>query len=202
MANLKKLPGNVGGVPGLAVGAAAYVIEQATPVVANIIKDHISSDKPVVPDDSILMPDICSKKIPLNLSQAKELLENCGLKVLPVEIPLADVKIQYKGCFEYQVVGSNKKVGNKLKPGETVIIQYVTAEHIAKSQRLFSEAEQRKAEAKQQRAIKRAETMEQVKTTGGDVAAKAKEGVKKIVLRNGKKAKSKDVSLEKQELSE
>lgn len=92
-----------------------------------------------------------------------------------------------KDCFDLQVVACNKKANSKLKPGEVVIIQYVTREVIDESLRIFEEAERQKAALKQERADRRAEKWEHIKTHAGDTAVKAKAGVEKIIHRDNKK---------------
>lgn len=111
----------------------------------------------------ISMPELCSKKFPLKLDEAKELIEGHGLKALPIEVRIRDAHVRYKDCFDLQVVACNKKANSKLKPGEVVIIQYVTREVIDESLRIFEEAERQKATLKQERADRRAEKWEHIK---------------------------------------
>lgn len=68
-----------------------------------------------------------------------------------------------------------------------VTIQYVTREVIDESLRIFEEAERQKATLKQERADRRAEKWEHIKTHAGDTAVKAKAGVEKIIRRDNKK---------------
>lgn len=96
------------------------------------------------------------------------------------------------------MVGSDRKPNSKLKPGDTVIVQYVTQEVIDESRRIFEEAEKQKAALKQERAVKRAEQMERAKAVAGDTAAKARAGVEKMIRRDKKKELGKENSHEQE----
>lgn len=186
MAKPKKTSGNIGGT----VGVVAGIVAAVTPLAVELIDRIPRKDDNGSSEELILVPELCSKKFPLKLDEAKQLLENCGLKVLPTEVRLRDASIKYKDCFDLQVVGSNKKSNAKVKPGETIVIQYVTQEVITESLRIFEEAEMQKAALKQERAAKHAEHIEQAKILAGDVAMKARDGIAKVVARKSKKKES------------
>ena len=194
MAKPKKPNGNIGGTLGLVAG----IIGAVTPLAVELI-DRIPKKEELGPSEELIfMPELCSKKFPLKLDEAKELLESRGLKALSIEVRLRDACVKYKDCFELQVVGSDRKPNSKLKPGDTVIVQYVTQEVIDESRRIFEEAEQQKAALKQERAVKRAEQMERAKAVAGDTAAKAKAGVEKMIRRDKKKELGKENSHEQE----
>ena len=194
MAKPKKPNGNIGGTLGLVAG----IVGAVTPLAVELI-DRIPKKEELGPSEELIfMPELCSKKFPLKLDEAKELLESRGLKALPIEARLRDACVKYKDCFELQVVGSDRKPNSKLKPGDTVIVQYVTQEVINESRRIFEEAEQQKAALKQERAVKRAEQMERAKVVAGDTAAKAKAGVEKMIRRGKKKELGKENSHEQE----
>ena len=176
---------NIGGKLGLVAG----IVSAVTPVAIEFIDRIPRKDETEPSEELISMPELCSKKFPLKLDEAKELIEGHGLKALPIEVRFRDACVKYKDCFELQVVGSDRKPNSKLKPGDTVIVQYVTQEVIDESRRIFEETEQQKAALKQERAIKRAEQVERAKAVAGDTAAKARAGVEKIVHRDVKKKK-------------
>lgn len=185
MAKPKKPNGNIGGTLGFVAG----IVGAVTPLAVELI-DRIPKKEELAPSEELIfMPELCSKKFPLKLDEAKELLDSRGLKALPIEVRFRDACVKYKDCFELQVVGSDRKPNSKLKPGDTVIVQYVTQEVIDESRRIFEETEQQKAALKQERAIKRAEQVECAKAVAGDTAAKARAGVEKIVHRDVKKKK-------------
>lgn len=194
MAKPKKPNGNIGGTLGLVAG----IVGAVTPLAVELI-DRIPKKEELSPSEELIfMPELCSKKFPLKLDEAKELLESRGLKALPIEVRLRDACVKYKDCFELQVVGSDRKPNSKLKPGDTVIVQYVTQEVIDESRRIFEEAEKQKAALKQERAVKRAEQMERAKAVAGDTAAKARAGVEKMIRRNKKKELGKENSHEQE----
>ena len=194
MAKPKKPNGNIGGTLGLVAG----IVGAVTPLAVELI-DRIPKKEELGPSEELIfMPELCSKKFPLRLDEAKELLESRGLKALSIEVRLRDACVKYKDCFELQVVGSDRKPNSKLKPGDTVIVQYVTQEVINESRRIFEEAEQQKAALKQERAVKRAEQMERAKVVAGDTAAKAKAGVEKMIRRGKKKELGKENSHEQE----
>lgn len=194
MAKPKKPNGNIGGTLGLVAG----IVGAVTPLAVELI-DRIPKKEELGPSgELIFMPELCSKKFPLKLDEAKELLESRGLKALSIEVRLRDACVKYKDCFELQVVGSDRKPNSKLKPGDTVIVQYVTQEVINESRRIFEEAEQQKAALKQERAVKRAEQMERAKTVAGDTAAKARASVEKMIRRDKKKELGKENSHEQE----
>lgn len=184
MADSNKLK-NIGGK----LGVAAAVVNIAEPIVVDIL-DRIPKTPPAnAPGEHVLMPELCSKKFPLNLSEATALLEGRGLKVLPIEVRIKDAGSKYKDCFEFQVVNSDCKTNTKLKPGDTVIVQYVTQEVIDESRKAFAEAELQKAEAKRERALKRSEQMDRAKSVVADVTEKAKTGIDKTIHRETRKKK-------------
>lgn len=188
MAKPKKPNGNIGGTLGLVAG----IVGAVTPLAVELI-DRIPKKEELGPSEELIfMPELCSKKFPLKLDEAKELLESRGLKALSIEVRLRDACVKYKDCFELQVVGSDRKPNSKLKPGDTVIVQYVTQEVINESRRIFEEAEKQKAALKQERAVKRAEQMERAKAVAGDTAAKARAGVEKMIRRDKKKELGKE----------
>ncbi len=194
MAKPKKPNGNIGGTLGLVAG----IVGAVTPLAVELI-DRIPKKEELGPSEELIfMPELCSKKFPLKLDEAKELLESRGLKALPIEVRLRDACVKYKDCFELQVVGSDRKPNSKLKPGGTVIVQYVTQEVIDESRRIFEEAEKQKAALKQERAVKRAEQMERAKAVAGDTAAKARAGVEKMIRRDKKKELGKENSHEQE----
>ena len=194
MAKPKKSNGNIGGTLGLVAG----IVGAVTPLAVELI-DRITKKEELSPSEELIfMPELCSKKFPLKLDEAKELLESRGLKALPIEVRLRDACVKYKDCFELQVVGSDRKPNSKLKPGDTVIVQYVTQEVIDESRRIFEEAEKQKAALKQERAVKRAEQMERAKAVAGDTAAKARAGVEKMIRRDKKKELGKENSHEQE----
>lgn len=187
-----------GGAAGVAMALAALAVEKVGPVIVDKIADRQPSNKIDISDDRAVMPDICSKKFPLMLSEATTLLENRGLKVLPIEVRLKDADPKYKDCLDSQVIASDHKPGEKLKPGDTIIVQYITQEVIDKSRLIYEQTEQVKLEKKQAEADKRAKQIAQLKAgaaknlhkaadTIGAGAVAARDGLKKFVKRDNEK---------------
>ena len=188
MAKPKKPNGNIGGTLGFVAG----IVGAVTPLAVELI-DRIPKKEELAPSEELIfMPELCSKKFPLKLDEAKELLDSRGLKALPIEVRFRDACVKYKDCFDLQVVGSDQKPNSKVKPGDTVIVQYVTQKVIDESRRIFEEAEQEKAALKQERAVKRAEQIERAKIVAGGTAAKARAGVEKMIRRDKKKELGKE----------
>ena len=53
-----------------------------------------------------------------------------------------------------EVIGTNFKLKQKVKPGTRIILKYVTAEVVEASRKLFEESEKLKAEKEQEKAEK------------------------------------------------
>lgn len=204
MAKANKPKFNVGGALGKAAGIAG-IVNAATPIVVKLIDRIPTKDNEEVEpsEELIFMPDLCSKKFPLNKDEAKELLENRGLKILLTEVRLREACAKYKDCFEFQVVGTDRKPNSKVKIGDTVIVQYVTQEVINESRLIFEKVEREKADAKQAKIERRAAQMEKIKTGTaktmhkaaeaiGDGTVAVKDGVKKLITRDREKNKEKE----------
>lgn len=200
---MAKIPkGNIGGKLGMVAGAAG-IVNAVTPIVVKLIDRIPPKDKIEPSEELISMPDLCSKKFPLNTNEAKELMENLGLKILLTKVQLRDAHVKYKDCFEFQVVDVDKKPNTKLKVGDTVIVQYVTQEVINESRLIFEKVEREKADAKQAKIERRAAQMEKIKTGTaktmhkaaeaiGDGTVAVKDGVKKLATRDREKNKEKE----------
>lgn len=174
---------NIGGKLGLVAG----IVSAVTPVAIEFIDRIPRKDETEPSEELISMPELCSKKFPLKLDEAKELIEGHGLKALPIEVRIRDAHVRYKDCFDLQVVACNKKANSKLKPGEVVIIQYVTREVIDESLRIFEEAERQKATLKQERADRRAEKWEHIKTHAGDTPSKQRPALRRSFVATTKR---------------
>ena len=199
MAKANKPNGNISGTLGLVAG----IVGSVTPIAVELI-DRIPKKEEVGPSEELIsMPELCSKKFPLKMEEAKELLESRGLKALAIEVRIRDACVRYKDCFEFQVVGTDRKPNSKVKVGDTVIIQYVTQEVINESRLIFEKVEREKADAKQAKIERRAAQMEKIKTGTaktmhkaaeaiGDGTVAVKDGVKKLVTRDREKNKEKE----------
>lgn len=90
------------------------------------------------------IPPLYSKDSSIELNRAVELLAAFGLKAEPVELYIPDARIDYRDCFNFQVVDSNFMRQQKVVVGSPIIIRYITQEVIDESRRLFYEEERRK----------------------------------------------------------
>lgn len=191
MGKTPKVSGNnSGGAVGVILGLAALIgphVPEIIDYLSKFLPKPGSKSKPVEDTNYIGMPNVLNKDFTLNLSKVTELLENYGLKVLPVEVPLNRAGAKYKDCSEFQVVACDKKARTKLKPGDTVIVQYVTQEVIDESRRIFEKTEQQKAVLKQERTVKRVEQMEQAKVAVASTAAKVRSKFGKMIHHEKKK---------------
>lgn len=200
---MAKIPkGNIGGKLGMVAGAAG-IVNAVTPIVVKLIDRIPPKDKIEPSEELISMPDLCSKKFPLNTDEAKELMENLGLKILLTKVQLRDANVKYKDCFEFQVVDADKKPNTKLKVGDTVIVQYITQEVIDESRLIFEKTEREKADAKLAKIERRTAQMEKLKNGTADTMHKAteaigegavamKDGVRKLITRDREKNKEKE----------
>lgn len=190
MGKMSKGGGSSGGAVGVIIGLAGLIgphVPEIVEYLSKLLPKPGSNSKLSENSNYIGMPNVLDKNFTLTLSKVTELLENYGLKVLSVEIPLNKAGAKYKDCSEFQVVACDKKAKTKLKPGDTVIVQYVTQEVINESQRIFEDTEQQKAILKQERADKRAEHIAQAKVAVADATVRVRERFEKIVRHDKKK---------------
>jgi len=92
--------------------------------------------------------EVHSSDYHLKLDEAKRWLEEDGLKT---EAVIVKPDIAFKDCADMEVVGTNFKLGQKVKPGTRIIVKYVTADVIEASQKLYEEGEKQKAEEQQKK---------------------------------------------------
>ena len=171
----RKAGGDIAGI----VAAVAGIISAVTPIVNDAMekrKDKVSGN------ELVSIPALYDKSFPLKMEQASELLTNYGLKAMPSMLTLREARVKYKDCFDGQVISSKPRSNQKVRPGTTVLIRYITQE-------VIDEAEKQKVAAKQERAVKRSEQMGRAKDAVVDVAGRAKSGVEKIVCRKNTKSK-------------
>lgn len=148
----------------------------------------------------VKIPDISHQDYEVSLDDAKRWLEEDGFRVEAVSVK---PNAKYRECTENEVVATNYRRNQKVKRGERIILQYVTAETIAASRRLFEESErikheklQMKSEIKAQRKADQTRLKEEKSAVGkqkidkvtgdvqqglSDAVKNTQEGVKKIV---------------------
>ena len=128
----------------------------------------------------VAVPELYSKEYPLSVEQAVELLESCGLKATLVKMSMTDADIQYRGCFDSQIVKSNPKARQKVERGTCVLLKYITQDVIDESQRMFELAEKRKEEQNLKRKAKQTERKERAKRVATKTIGAASTGLKKV----------------------
>lgn len=142
----KKAPNNVGNAAA-GIAAAAALLQYAEPVVKFAVKriDGAIEEQKML----VTVPNLCHKEDRFTAEKAIADLESRGFKTTLVEINVADARVRYKDCIDSQVVSTVPRGNKKVKPGETVIVKYVTKAVIDESLRIYEQSEQRKAEQKE-----------------------------------------------------
>lgn len=133
----------------------------------------------------VAVPPLYSKDYPLTVEQAVEVLESCGLKATLVKTSLSDANVMYRNCFDGQVIKSQPKTKQKVEPGTSVLVKYITQEIIDESLRLFEqqqEARFQKAVEKEHKASERKAKTQQMISTA---VATTKQTFNKIKIGKG-----------------
>lgn len=143
------------------VTAVTSLLTLATPV-ADTIQDY--ANKTIEERKRLVsVPELYSKEYPLNVDQAVELLNHCGLKSTLVKTTLDDAGVKYRKCFASQVISTKPKGKQKVEPGSMVLVKYITQEVIDESQKIFEELEARKNEMTLQKKNKYLEREQKTK---------------------------------------
>lgn len=143
------------------VALVASVLPLVKPAIDAV---HDYADKTIEERKKLIaVPELYSKEYPLTIEQATELLSSCGLKAMPVKISIKDSDIQFRHCFDSQVIKTHPKAKQKIEPGSSVLIKYITQEVIDESVRLFEESEKQKIQAALEKSEKRSERKEKTK---------------------------------------
>ena len=137
-------------------------------------------------DGTVEVPKVISDDFRLTLEQAESWLIQDGLTPRPV---LVNPDIAYKDCSDREVVATNYKLGKKVKTGTPIILQYVTAEVIDASKKLYEESEkekinkaQKKDDEAKMKADKKAEELrKKAEEKAEEVRRKAEERAEKIL---------------------
>lgn len=135
----------------------------------------------------VSVPELYSSEYPLTVEQAVVLLESCGLKATLVKTSLADASIQYRQCFDSQVIKSKPKSKQKVERGTSVLVKYITQEVIDESQRMYEITEKHKAELLYAKSMRHAEQKENAKRVVTEAYNTVKLSLTKIPAKFGKK---------------
>ena len=167
-------------VSGIAAGItmAASVLPLVKPAI-DAVRDY--ADKTIEERKKLVaVPELYSKEYPLTKEQAVEILDSCGLKATLVKAAISDANIQYRNCFDMQVIKSHPKAKQKVERGSSVLVKYITQEVIDESQKMYELAEKQKAEMQIAKVTKQEERKEKTKQMMTDVMSNARKGIEKI----------------------
>lgn len=130
----------------------------------------------------VQIAEVHSSDYHVKLADAKRWLEEDGLKV---EAVVVKPDIAFKDCVDMEIVATNFKLNQKVKPGTRVILKYVTTEVIDASQKIFDEVEKQRMDAEEEKvakkleqAQKRAEQNEKSKLKLSETVSAVKGGIK------------------------
>lgn len=166
-------------VSGLAAGItmAASIIPLVKPAI-DTVKEY--ADKTIEERKKLIaVPELYSKEYPLAKEQAIELLDSCGLKATLVKASMADANVQYRNCFDMQVIKSNPKAKQKVERGTSILVKYITQEVIDESQRMYELSEKQKAEVQATKIARQTERKEKTQQMMTDAVKTAKQIFKK-----------------------
>lgn len=167
-------------VSGIAAGItmAASVLPLVKPAI-DAVRDY--ADKTIEERKKLVaVPELYSKEYPLTKEQAIEILDSCGLKATLVKAAISDANVQYRNCFDMQVIKSHPKAKQKVERGSSVLVKYITQEVIDESQKMYELAEKQKAEMQIAKVTKQEERKEKTKQMMTDVMSNARKGIEKI----------------------
>lgn len=167
-------------VSGIAAGItmAASVLPLVKPAI-DAVRDY--ADKTIEERKKLVaVPELYSKEYPLAKEQAVEILDSCGLKATLVKAAISDANVQYRNCFDMQVIKSHPKAKQKVERGSSVLVKYITQEVIDESQKMYELAEKQKAEMQIAKVTKQEERKEKTKQMMTDVMSNARKGIEKI----------------------
>ena len=173
---------NGNGIVGILIGAAV-------PAVVDIVKkvaDKAIDEQPHS-DGNIVIPEVYRKGFLLEIDQAVELLDSCGLKGVPSKVTIKEAAVKYKDYSNNQVIDSSPKQGASVKPGTIVYLKYITADVIEASQKIFDDAQREKEEAKERKAEAKREHREKVKNDISKTVDSAKNGIVHVIRKRKEK---------------
>ncbi|MCD8089298.1 MAG: hypothetical protein LUD81_01490 [Clostridiales bacterium] len=123
-----------------------YVNPFVNPLIESIVNPLADKLTETLEERKILVtvPELCANGFPLSTEQATKILTDCGLKIMLIELPLKEAEPKYKDCFVNQVIETQPKAKEKIEPGSTILVKYITQEIIDESKRLYTENEHKK----------------------------------------------------------
>ncbi|MCD7777643.1 MAG: PASTA domain-containing protein [Clostridiales bacterium] len=167
------------GAAATAVSTAKPIVDAVTPVVGKtvgVVNEKIEERKRLV-----TVPEVGDSKFPLSLEQATELINKNGLEVMSIAISVTDADKKYRNYINNQVVETKPKSGQKVEPGSSVLVKYITQEVIDESKHIYEESENQKAQKIQERLEKKAQKAQKAKERSEQKAQKAQEQLEKKI---------------------
>lgn len=173
----KKKSGKAAGVMGavLAVGAIAKELKPFIDVGQDIAENAMDERK-----NLITVPILYPKGYKVTAEQAVEALKNAGLTCTLVISSLEDADPKYRTYIPSQVIETNPPSKSRVEAGANILVKYITQDVIDESQRMFDEAEAKKAATLQAKAEKKTLRKEKTKQAVSAAIDTAKKGVSKI----------------------
>ncbi|MCD8159086.1 MAG: hypothetical protein LUD77_09395 [Clostridiales bacterium] len=162
------------GTKGSVVGAAAEAAAPAVNKTVEVVNEMLEERKRLV-----AVPEVGDSNFPLSLEQATELINKNSLEVISIAISITDADKKYRNYINNQVVETKPKVGQKVEPGSSVLVKYITQEVIDESKRIYEENENQKAQRAQERLEKKAQKAQKAKERSEQKAQKAQEQLEK-----------------------
>lgn len=186
----KKSTKNTGGNIAAGVAMAASIMPLVKPAI-DAVRDY--ADKTIEERKKLVaVPELYSKEYKLSVEQAVEILESCGLKATLVKMSTTDANIQYRHCFDSQVIKSLPKSKTKVERGTAVLVKYITQEVIDESQQMFAISEKHKEERQLEKSIKQAERKEKTKQVISGIIGTVQKSPQKISSAFYKSTKKED----------
>lgn len=185
--NNKLVCGKKNGLANLVIeGAVIPVAANAANKIVNAIVEHKANE-----EHKIAVPELYVKNFPIDLEQARILIEDLGLKFSKSRMLIKEADSKYKDCFDLQVIDSNPKQKSLVNKGTTVYVKYITQEVIDASLKIFEDEEKVKAERKEKKATEKQERKNKRQEKVSEVTDKAKNTIGHIFKKGAPKDEQK-----------
>ncbi len=159
------------------ITAVGTIVTIAAPLIEKAI-DNVGGQ--TNSENKVKVPELYCKGFPIDLEQAIQILDDCGLKSSISKLTVKEANPKFKDYFDTQVIDSNPKQGKVVKIGSTICLRYISEDVIIESQRISDEMERSKINTEEKRAIKKIEHKNKIKKMVTGAADKTKCGASKI----------------------
>lgn len=173
----KKKVGKVVGVLSAAALAGDFVkkLKPVFDVGQDIAENVIDTQKNLV-----TVPVLYPKGYKVTVDQAVDALKSAGFTCTLVISSLEDADPKYRTYIPSQVIETNPPSKARVEAGTNILVKYITQDVIDESQRMFDEAEAKKAATLQAKTEKKTLRKEKTKQVVAAVVDTAKKGASKI----------------------